>query len=208
MTNEQIRETGLQQLDKIVFKSENTGMRKTGLTDYQFNNKYPDDAYIWLTCVLALTAVHYGNFGIGCVLVSADDNVFIQGHNEVFNPYFRSDRHAEMVVMNKFEQMYKKIAGLKNCTLYSSVESCPMCLTRLITSGISRVLHAAPDKNSGMVHKMKELPAVWLELSKEQYFGQAHCSQYLIDTAKKIFLLNVGELDERLKKRASFFLTF
>ncbi len=204
MTNEQIRNTGVQQLDKIVFKSEDIGIWKTVLTNYQFNNKYPDDSYIWLTCVLALTAVHCGNFGVGCVLVSTDDNVFIQGHNEVFNPYFRSDRHGEMVVMNKFEQMHKKIAGLKNYTLYTSVESCPMCLTRLITSGISRVLYAAPDKNSGMVQKMKDLPEVWLELAKEQYFGQADCSQYLVDAAKKIFLLNVGQLDERLKKRAFF----
>jgi len=68
-----------------------------------FDYEYQDDKYIWLTNVLALKAVDSGNFGVGCILVDSSDNIIAEGHNEVFNPYFRSDRHAEMVVMDKLK---------------------------------------------------------------------------------------------------------
>lgn len=199
--DEGIYSTSTRQSDEIIYQE--ICKWKTLLTDYQFDEKHAHDSHVWLTCVLALNAVYLGNFGIGSVLAGPDGDVLIQGHNEVFNPYFQSSRHAEMVVMDKFEETHKKIAKLKKYTLYTSLESCPMCLARLITSGVSRVLYAAPDANSGMVHKMEELPRVWLELAIHQNFGQADCSQYLADAAKNIFLLNAGELDEKLKYRSS-----
>jgi hypothetical protein len=63
--------------------------------------KYTDDSYAWLTCALALQGVATGNFGVGAILVDDGGNqILAQGHNEIFNPRFRSDRHAEMVVMD------------------------------------------------------------------------------------------------------------
>jgi len=56
-----------------------------------------------------------GNFGVGCIIVDVYGNVIVQGHNEVFHPYFRSDRHAEMVVMREFEDkqlIFQRYKGL------------------------------------------------------------------------------------------------
>ncbi len=105
MNDEEIRMSGVKELEEIGFKNKRVRIWKTMLLDYEFDNEYQDDKYIWLTNVLALKAVDSGNFGVGCILVDSSDNIIAEGHNEVFSPYFRSDRHAEMVVMDKFEDM-------------------------------------------------------------------------------------------------------
>lgn len=201
MTNEQIRELGLSELAKIDPKDRGTSKLKARLTEYKFNNEYPDDGYIWLADILALRAVDSGNFGVGCILTDVNGNVVVHGHNEVFNPYFRSDRHGEMVAMDEFEDTHQNITELEDFTLYTSLESCPMCLTRMITSGVKRVLHAASDMEGGMVHKMNYLPEFWIELVDGQVFSQAECSKELIDIAAEIFLYNADELKEKIKNR-------
>jgi tRNA(Arg) A34 adenosine deaminase TadA len=199
--NERIRELGLQELATIESGRADIGKWKTWLADYEFNDEYPDDRYVWLTCVLALKAVNIGNAGIGCILIDGGGNVLVRGHNKVFNPYFRSDQHAEMVVIDEFEDTHQDISELQGYTLYTSLESCPMCLTRLISSGVNTVLYAAPDTDYGMVHKMEELPPAWIELAERQTFGQARCCEDLIHAANAIFLLNIDEFNEKLRSR-------
>ncbi len=201
MVNEQIRESGLRELAKINPENRDIGEFKARLKEYESDNAYPDDSYIWLADILALEAVNSGNFGVGCILTDVNGNVVVQGHNEVFNPYFRSDRHGEMVVMDKFEDAHQNILNLEGFTLYTSLESCPMCLIRLITSGIKRILHAAPDMEGGMVHKTEYLPQFWIDLVAGQVYSQAECSQELIDIANEIFLYNADELKEKIKNR-------
>ena len=201
MTDERIRELGLQGLLEIDPENESIGKWKNWLKNYQFNHEYPDDSYIWLTDVLALMAVNSGNFGIGSVLIDGSGDVIVQGHNEIFNPYFRSDRHGEMVVMDKFEETHRDVTKLEGYTLYTSLEPCPMCMARLITSAVNRVLYAAPDMTSGMVHRMEDMPPFWIELGKGKVFSHAKSSQELINAANEIFLLNLDELFEKLKNR-------
>lgn len=168
---------------------------------YSPHAEYPGDAAVWLTCVLALEAVATGNFGVGCVLTDSRNDVVAYGHNEVFSPQFHSDRHAEMVVMSAFENTNPTLANLSGYTLFTSLESCPMCLSRLINSGVGRVLFAAPDHEGGMVHKLADLPPLPIELSRGQTFGQAKCSPELITIAQRIWFLNDKELNERLRAR-------
>jgi cytosine deaminase len=201
MTDEQIRELGLQGLVKIDPENESIGKWKTWLKNYRFDHEYPDDSYIWLTDVLALVAVNSGNFGIGSVLIDGSGGVVVQGHNELFNPYFRSDRHGEMVVMDKFEDTHRDATKLEGYALYTSLEPCPMCMTRLMTSVVNRVLYAAPDMAGGMVHRMEDLPPCWIELGAGKVFAQGECSQELINAANEIFLLNLDRLFEKLKNR-------
>ena len=201
MTDERIRELGLQGLVEIDPENEGIGKWKTWLKNYRFDREYPDDSYIWLTDVLALMAVNSGNFGIGSVLIDGSGDVVVQGHNELFSPYFRSDRHGEMVVMDKFEDTHREVTKPEYYTLYTSLEPCPMCTTRLITSVVTRVLYAAPDIPGGMVHRMEDLPPFWIKLGEGKVFAQSRCSQELTDAANGIFLLNLDELFEKLKNR-------
>ena len=176
------------------------------LSDYQPDtNNYRDDALALQCCQLALQAVASGNFGIGCILVDATGKKVAEGHNEIFKPYFRSDRHGEMVVMDKFEENNKAIASMKGYTLYTSLEPCPMCLARLIISGCQTVLYVAADRTGGMVNLSSNLPPIWLELMKKrkppQVFAAAQSSPVLQQASHDILMLNAEELNEKLISR-------
>ena len=196
-SNSAIRNIGMEKLEAIAPRLPRISDWKSRLANYQFDDTHPDDAYVWLTCVVALEGLNTDNYGVGSILIDDTDKVVSEGHNEVFHPYFRSDRHAEMVVLERFEGQYHN-TSLKNYTLYTSDEPCPMCFTRLIVSGVGKVLYASPDITSGMVHKMKDLPLAYIELARRQVFAQADCSQDLIGIANQILLYNSEELDEKL----------
>jgi tRNA(Arg) A34 adenosine deaminase TadA len=174
---------------------------KSKLEAYNHLKDCIDDSCAWLTCVLALKAVHMGNFGVGCVLIDSNNNIVVQGHNHVFNPYFRSDRHAEMVVMDEFEDTHREVKSMSAYTIYTSLESCPMCTSRLITSRVGRVLHVAPDTDGGMVHLLNNLPNICRNLVSGQEFRQAKCSPHMINAAEEIFSINVSELTLKLQNR-------
>ncbi len=137
----------------------------------------------------------------GAILVDPGGQVVAQGHNQVFHPYFRSDRHAEMVVLENWEDSRPHVPWPGGLTLFSSVESCPMCLVRLICADVGRVLFAAEDPIGGMVQRMNSLPPAWLELARRKTIIQAQCSPELTHAADRIFQINLQELNARLRKQ-------
>jgi len=69
---------------------------------------YPHDSFSIIVLEEALTAAGEGNFGIGACLVRKETGkVILRGRNKVFKPYFRSDLHAEMDVLNRYEESVK-----------------------------------------------------------------------------------------------------
>lgn len=201
LPRELILEEGLIRLASMVDTNDTVNSWIEWLLVYRFKEQYDHDDYGWLSCILALEAVNCGNFGIGCILTDGNGDVVIQGHNKVFNPYFRSDRHGEMVVMDAFESTYPEITSMDGYTLFTSLESCPMCMARLITSGVDTILYLAPDSTGGMVHMIDNLPPVWIELASRQTWGAAECSPELISAADSIFLLNVADRNDLLEAR-------
>jgi cytosine deaminase len=185
----------------MSLKNDNINDWKRILDSYQQNPDFVDDFFALETCKLALQAVESGNFGIGCIVVDPGGSIVARGHNQVFYPYFRSDRHGEMVVMDMIEKNYKRNNGMKGYKLYTSLESCPMCMARLITSGCETIIHVADDPSGGMVHLKHNLPPMWIELSKAQSFIKASCSSQIEKAAQSIFMLNVEGLNERLRTR-------
>jgi len=165
------------------------------------NPKYPHDEFVIITLHEAIAAAKEGNFGVGAVLVRENGEVVQRGHNHVFSPYFRSDLHAEMDVLTKFEEQYKDIDILKGFTLFSSLEPCPMCFLRLIISGVEKVYYAAVDEEGGMVQRFEYIPPEWKELARRQEFALAQCSPELRDIALQIFLSTVSENDRKLQNR-------
>jgi len=148
----------------------------------------------------AMKAAKNGTYGVGAVLVHDEVGiVMFRGHNKVFSEQ-RSDLHAEMDVLNTFERIYKEKGreNIKDFTMFSSLESCPMCLCRIITSGLDTVYHIADDKVGGMVHLYDNLPPVWKELSEGRTFEKANCSDELSAISEQIFQLTV-DLDNKLR---------
>ncbi|WP_410509538.1 nucleoside deaminase [Methanosarcina hadiensis] len=183
------------------FKNEKVIYWKNWLQLYNFHPECVDDPYAWLTDILALKSVDSGNYGVGSIITDADGEIVTLGHNLMYSPSFRSDRHAEMVALNDFEEKNPQIVTLKSYTLYTSLESCPMCLIRLISAGIGRVLYVSSDPIGGMSDSINLMPALWRELSEPQVFSKARCSMDLSNAATEIMLINADELLDILRKR-------
>jgi cytosine deaminase len=154
-----------------------------------------------IACEEALAAARAENYGVGAVLVDPEGEVLERGRNQAFNPKFRSDLHAEMVVMNAFEDRFPEATHMRGYTLFCSLEPCPMCLARLLIAGVQTVKFAALDELGGMVTRMHHLPTAWQRLGQRQQFVQAEVSESLKQFAVDVFVLNLGALRERLWSR-------
>jgi tRNA(Arg) A34 adenosine deaminase TadA len=154
-----------------------------------------------IACQEAFAAARQGNFGVGAVLVDPHGSVVAQGHNTVFSPRFRSDLHAEMVVMNAFEERHPTTDTLRGYTLLCSLEPCPMCLARLLAAGVPTVKFLAPDDLGGMVRHRHHLPPAWQWLGQRQTIGQADVSDGLRQCALEVFLLTREACRQKLWAR-------
>ena len=98
------------------------------------------DKYMKDACMLASRAIQRGGGPFGAVIVSNDDNEVIgRGHNMVTmekDPTL----HAEMVAIKHACRMLNTFK-LENCTLYTSCEPCPMCLSACYWAGIKTIYY-------------------------------------------------------------------
>ena len=146
-------------------------------------------------------AARTGNYGVGAVLVDPEGQIAEQGRNMVFFPHFRSDLHAEMVVMTAFEQRHPAAESMRGYTLMCSLEPCPMCLVRLLIAGVQTVKFLAYDDLAGMVNQRHSFPLAWRRLWQRQEFVQADVSESLRRFALDVFLLNLESCRQRLLAR-------
>ena len=163
--------------------------------------RYPDDPFILVTLKEALLGNRERNGGIGaCLVREKTGEVVERTHNRQYEPYFRSDLHAEMDLLTRYEERvrltrsrdpgspsYRNPRNMAGLVLYTSVEPCPMCLTRLINAGVKKVYYAAPDPEGGMAGRFNALPPFWKAMAQEMILEPARCSPELKMLAEKPF---------------------
>lgn len=117
---------------------------------------------------LAKKAVAEGNRPIGSVVVR-DGAVVGEGRNES-NTSVDPTAHAEVAAIRDAAQRIGS-SDLSGCTLYTSLEACPMCLGSMLTAKISRLVlggrHAGigrTDRGRYNVERMLELTNGQLQL--------------------------------------------
>lgn len=105
--------------------------------------------------------------------------------------------------LNEFESDHSWVHEQTKLTLVTSLESCPMCMTRLIFAGIGTVLHVCPDDVGGMVQRRRDLPPVFRKITnhRQQVWETARCSEELRDAAFHIWDRSREELDKKLPGR-------
>jgi tRNA(adenine34) deaminase len=94
----------------------------------------------------AQKAFEKGEVPVGAVLVY-QNQIIARSSNQV-ETLFDATAHAEMLCI----QQGSKILGnwrLAECTLYTTLEPCPMCAGALISSRVDRVVWGAPDLRQG-----------------------------------------------------------
>lgn len=109
-------------------------------------NKKDDLKYMKLAYQEALEALKKNEVPIGAVIV-ANDRVIARGYNltEALND---ATAHAEM---QAFTAASNHIGGkyLKDCTLYVTIEPCPMCAAAAYWVQLGRLVYGAHDIKRG-----------------------------------------------------------
>jgi cytosine deaminase len=162
---------------------------------------YPDNPFILVTLKEALIGGRERNGGIGaCLIREATGEIVERSHNRQYEPHFRSDLHAEMDLLNRYEERmritrsrnpkdptFRNPRNMTGLILYTSVEPCPMCLTRIINAGVKKVYYALPDDNGGMAQRFDNLPPFWRSMAQGIILEPARCSPELKEIAQKLF---------------------
>ena len=116
----------------------------------------------------ALAAAEEGETPIGAVLMRGD-TVIATAHNR---RELRNDvtAHAEMEVLRLAGQQ-KGDWRLSDCTLYVTLEPCPMCAGAILSARVGRVVFGAKDATTGAMGSVLNLPRFPLGAKPRVEFG-------------------------------------
>ena len=105
-----------------------------------------DQHFMQLALAQAQQAAERGEVPVGAVLV-CDDEVVAAAHNA---PIALCDpsAHAEMLAIRAAAEKLQNYR-LNRCTLYVTLEPCPMCAGAILNARIKRVVYAAKDPKAG-----------------------------------------------------------
>ena len=107
-----------------------------------------DEKYMRLALLEAEEALRHNEIPIGCVIVQGHQ-IIGRGHN-LTETLQDVTAHAEMQAITAASE-YLGGKYLTDCTLYVTVEPCPMCAGALGWSQISRVVYGAGDEKRGFL---------------------------------------------------------
>lgn len=98
---------------------------------------------------LAKHAVHHNEVPVGAILVH-DNHIIAQTHNQCVidgNPL----NHAEMLAIHQGMTNHLQTPYLYECTLYVTLEPCPMCAAAIAQVRVGKLVFGAYDPKSGGV---------------------------------------------------------
>lgn len=98
---------------------------------------------------LARAAADVGEVPVGAVLTGPDGKVIAVAHNCTRTPPDPTG-HAEMLVLREAATQIGN-ARLGGCTLWVTLEPCPMCAGAISHARIARLVYAASDPKGGGV---------------------------------------------------------
>lgn len=85
----------------------------------------------------------------GAVIVDENGNVIASGNNKVLK-INDPTAHAEIVAIREACKRLKTY-DLSNCTLYTSAEPCPMCLSAIVWANIKHVYYGCNRKDAAEI---------------------------------------------------------
>ena len=109
--------------------------------------KDKDVEYMRKALELANEASAIGEIPVGALIVDANGEIVASGYNLRENEK-NAVAHAEIIAI---ENACKALGGwrLKGCTLYVTLEPCPMCAGAIVNSRVDRVVFGAYDMQAG-----------------------------------------------------------
>ena len=117
----------------------------------------PEDLdYMRLALAEAQAAAAAGEVPVGAIIV-CNDRVIAAAHNQ--RETLRDPTaHAEMIAITQAAESLGAWR-LEGCTLYVTLEPCPMCAGAIVQSRVPRVVYGAIDPKAGAVESLYQLLA-------------------------------------------------
>lgn len=119
----------------------------------------PDAAHRrWMLRALELAEVAgaAGDVPVGAVVVGPGDRVLAAAGNRREQDQDPT-AHAEVLALREAARQLGNW-HLNDCTLYVTLEPCPMCAGAIILSRLGQLVYGAPDPKSGAVRSVLNLP--------------------------------------------------
>ena len=113
-----------------------------------------DTAYMALALDEARAAAAIGEVPIGAVVV-CDGAVVARAHNTC-EVDADPTAHAELLAIREASQRLGRWR-LSDCTMYATLEPCPMCAGAMHQARIERLVYGAPDPKAGAVGTLFDL---------------------------------------------------
>ena len=105
------------------------------------------ESYMSQALALAREAAQHGDVPVGCVIADAEGRIVGRGRN-------RREERGDATAHAEVEAIRAACAALgdwrlEGCTLYVTLEPCPMCTGAIINSRIPTVVFGAREENFG-----------------------------------------------------------
>jgi len=122
--------------------------------DLIHNSLQPHAHWMGLALQEARAAFDEDEVPVGAVIVH-EDRVIAESHNqrEALND---PTAHAEMIAITQAAEVLKSWR-LLDCTLYVTLEPCPMCAGAIVQARIPTVIYGTPDPKAGACHSVLQV---------------------------------------------------
>ena len=120
----------------------------------EVNATNEDDHWMKQALQLADVAASHGEIPVGAVVV-CDGKVVGKGFNRPIGSH-DATAHAEIMALREAGKTLGNYR-LVDCTLYVTLEPCPMCAGALVHSRIKRLVYGADDKRTGCAGSLMDL---------------------------------------------------
>ena len=152
----------------------------------------PDERYMRQALTQARKAMALGEVPIGCVIVY-EGKVIGRGYNRR-NTDHSTLAHAEIAAIRKASRVMGDWR-LEGCTLYCTLEPCPMCAGAIEQARIDRVVIGAPSDKSGCAGSLLNI------VSNEKLMHQSEITRdVLVNECRAILQQFFRELRVRNRK--------
>lgn len=100
-------------------------------------------------------AVLHGDVPVGAVVIDEHGQELSRDHNRR-EEWADPTAHAELLALRAASKRLGQWR-LERCTLFVTLEPCPMCAGALVNSRVARVVYGATDPKAGAMHSLFEI---------------------------------------------------
>ena len=127
-----------------------------------------DEEYMRRALRLAEQAAEMGEVPVGAVVVRGGEMIGAAGNRRECD--HRATAHAELLAI---EQACATLGSwrLQDCTLYVTLEPCPMCAGAIVNARVGRVVFGCTDARAGAMGSVLNLPSYPLNHRPQCTYG-------------------------------------